>query len=69
MTRKRRFQEHIARLRELGQADASRRCAFCRRQLPTTGVFMVYGRSELWCSESCHDDGKEASVLRPRVVH
>jgi hypothetical protein len=67
-TRRQRFQQHVERLRELGKQDAARRCSFCRRPLPATGVFMVYGRPEHYCGVACFEDGEEASLLRQRTV-
>ncbi len=65
-SRKRRFQQHIEQLRELGRQDAARRCTCCKRPLPSTGAAIWGGR--WFCNISCVEDYEEASLLRQRTV-
>lgn len=60
-TRRQRFQQHIERLRELGKQDAARRCDFCKRALPPTGVHVLLASGKSWqfCGQGClasHED-------------
>lgn len=42
----------------LAQADAKRRCGFCKRELVAGAkTFANFGDSRLFCSDGCREDG------------
>lgn len=53
VTAKQRIAQRQQRNRELAAEDAKHRCGFCKRDLPKTGVKMLWNSPDMFCSDDC----------------